>query len=966
MEFEVLGVLRVRAGDQAVPLTALMPRTLLAILLIRANRVVPADLLVDSLWPGGRDQRAGKKLHLAVHRLRRALGDPARIRFDHGGYTLRLRPGELDAQRFETVLAEGLDAQSPGQAMPLLRSALELWRGDPFGDVADVPLVRAEIDRLTERRLVGLEALYAAELAGGQAGGQAGGIVPELSELADRYPLRERLQGLLMIALYHAGRRAEALGVYHRTRSALVEELALEPGPELQRVEHAILTGGPMLETTPTAPPAQLPPDITDFTGRTTQLASLRGHLGHDNPAPRTDRTGTSPVSAISGQAGVGKTALAVHAAHQLREHYPHGQLYVDLRGTQPQTLDTTEVLARFLRALGVNGTAIPDNNTERGALYRSLLADRRLLVLLDNAAGEAQVRPLLPAAAGCAVLVTSRTRLAALPGAQLIDLDMLDPGQALDLLIRAIGPQRVATELGAAEEIVRLCGYLPLAVRVAAVRLAARPHWRLARLATALTDEHHRLDELRLGDLEVRASLALSYESLHRTGRRVFRRIGLLGACDVPAWVSTALLGDTEPGAENLMDTLVDTRLLEVAGIDAAGQQRFRCHDLLRAYAREVVTAHEPEAERLAALERVLSGWLALAEEAGERLANPVFGVTVEAVSGWRPEAAAIRPATADPASWFQAEWAALIDAVTQAHAVGLDHLACALGARLAPFYTVRGYYDDWRQICEVMLAAADRMRDHRWMGMALRGLGELALVHYDLDAALDAFRQARTAFSAAGDQHGQAVAVLGIGAVHVEAGRFDEALPCLVHALACFRELTDRRSEGWSLRRLGTLHLLQGQFAQAAVCLQQALGALDEAADPLGTAGALERLGSVRTLQRRPQEAHDLLERSLWLRREHGDHFGEARTLQSLGDLHCNAEQWDRALRCLGAALRLWRRLRLPREQAAVLDRMGIVHENAGNPAAAQRLRREARLLSALDTASATAPDRALLPAR
>ncbi|HEX2297717.1 MAG TPA: BTAD domain-containing putative transcriptional regulator, partial [Pseudonocardiaceae bacterium] len=560
-------MLRVRAGGRLVPLTAQLPRTLLAILLIRANHVVPADVLVDALWSGRRDQRAGKKLHLAVPRLRRALGDPARIRFGHGGYTLRLHPGELDAQRFESVLAEGLEAQSPDQAMPLLRSALGCWRGDPFGGVADAPLVRAEIDRLTERRLVGLEALYTAELAGGQAGA----IVPELSELAGRYPLRERLQGLLMIALHHAGRRAEALGVYHRTRTALVDELALDPGPELQRLEHAILTGGPVLETTPTAPPAQLPPGIPDFTGRTTQLAALHDHLGRGHP----DRAGTSSVSAISGQAGVGKTALAVHAAHQLREHYPHGQLYVDLRGTQPQPMDTGEVLARFLRALGVSGTAIPENATERGALYRSLLADRRMLVLLDNAAGEAQVRPLLPAAAGCAVLVTSRTRPAALSGALFVDLDLLDPDQALDLLTRAIGPQRVAAELGAAREIVRLCGYLPLAVRVAAARLAARPHWRLARLATALTDENHRLDELRLGDLEVRASLALSYEGLAPAGRRVFRRLGLLGGGDVPAWVSGALLGDAESegtrtGAEDLMDALVDVRLLEVAGIDA------------------------------------------------------------------------------------------------------------------------------------------------------------------------------------------------------------------------------------------------------------------------------------------------------------------------------------------------------------------------------------------------------------
>lgn len=243
MEFEVLGPLRVRAGGQLAPLTAMMPRTLLAMLLTRANTSVPVDVLVDALWAGQRDHRAVKKLQLHVHRLRRALGDPARIRFEHGSYTLRLHPGELDAGRFDTALAKSAGTADPARTVALLRTALGLWRGDPFGGVTDVPLVRAEIDRLTERRLAGLEELYAAELGCRHAGA----IVAELGELATRYPLRERLQGLLMTALGQVGRRAEALAVYHRTRAALVNELALEPGPELQRLEHAILTGDPAL-----------------------------------------------------------------------------------------------------------------------------------------------------------------------------------------------------------------------------------------------------------------------------------------------------------------------------------------------------------------------------------------------------------------------------------------------------------------------------------------------------------------------------------------------------------------------------------------------------------------------------------------------------------------------------------------------------------------------------------------------
>ncbi|HKR51972.1 MAG TPA: BTAD domain-containing putative transcriptional regulator [Pseudonocardiaceae bacterium] len=613
MDFEVLGPLRVRHGGQSARLSAPMPRTLLGVLLTQANTPVRVDVLVDALWAGQRDPRAAKKLQLHVHRLRCILGDPARIRFEHGGYTLQVHPGELDAERFESALAEGSDAGQPARAVALLRSALRLWRGEPFSDVTDLPLLRAEADRLAERRLTGLSQLYAAELACGHATA----IIPELIELATRHPMRERLQGLLMTALYQAGRQAEALEVYHRTRSALIEQLGLEPGNELQRLEHAILTGDPLLEsprlessTTHAITPAQLPADITDFTGRKVQLATIQ-HLA------ATDRY-ESMLVAITGKAGVGKTTLAVHAAHRLRVHYPDGQLFVDLRGAQGHPLAPADVLARFLRSLGVDRTAIPDDIEERAALYRSRLADRRLLILLDNAAGEAQLRPLLPGTPECAVLVTGRIRLAGLNGTRLIDLDILEPDQAVELLARVAGPLRVAAEPGAAREIVRLCGFLPLAVRIAGARLGARPHWRLERLEADLADEDHRLDTLRAGDLDVRASLALSYENLDPTARCAFRRLGLLEVHDFAPWITAALLDIPQAKAEELVDTLVDMQLLEVAGPDAAGALRYRFHDLLRAYARELAAAEEPEADRLAALDRAFGGWLVLAEEAG------------------------------------------------------------------------------------------------------------------------------------------------------------------------------------------------------------------------------------------------------------------------------------------------------------------------------------------------------------
>jgi DNA-binding SARP family transcriptional activator/tetratricopeptide (TPR) repeat protein len=833
MDFDVLGPLRVRQGDQSVPLSAPMLRMVLGILLTRANTPVPVDILVDALWAGQRDPRAAKKLQLHVHRLRGALGDPARIRFEQGGYTLCVHPGELDTERFESALAEGANAGQPARAVKLLRRALRLWRGDPFGDITDLPLLRAEADRLTERRLTGLAQLYDAELACGHASA----IIPELAELAARHPMREGLQGLLMTALYQTGRQAEALEVYHRTRGALVEQLGLEPGSELHRLEHAILTGDPTLEapTTPSITPAQLPADLTDFTARTSQLAAIQ-HLvtAADRSAPL--------LVAITGQAGVGKTVLAVHAAHRLRAHYPDGQLFVDLRGTQAHPLAPTHVLARFLRSLGVERTAIPDDAEERAALYRSRLADRRLLILLDNAACEAQLRPLLPGIPGCAVLVTSRMRLAGLNGARRVNLDIFTPDQAVELLARVAGPQRVAAQPAAAREIVRLCSSLPLAVRVAGARLGAREHWPLSRLEAELTDEQHRLDTLQLGDLDVRASLALSYHRLEGLTRRAFRLLGLLEIRDFDPWVAAALLDVSQARAEELVDTLVDRHLLEITGPDASGRLRYRFPDLLRTYAREVLIAQEPEAGRLAALDRAFGGWLALAEEAGRAMASSAFAATLPRGSCWRPEEPVVRSVVTDPSGWLKAEWAALMGAIEQAYSVGSDQLGWALGVRLARIFLVRGCYDDWRGVCELTLAGARQAITCGRDGLAPRGPGELQRLAHRLDEALAGFEQTLTACGAAGEHPARALSTGRIGALTPDSGHhdpahhpgLDEALPRLEDALSYLHELADR-PDAPAMRRLSTVHRLQRCYEKATRCFQQVLDAFDVFSDPL-----------------------------------------------------------------------------------------------------------------------------------
>src|SRR5215470_16634471 len=417
---------------------------------------------------------------------------------------------------------------------------------------------------------------------------------------------------------------------------------------------------------------SQLPPDIEDFTGREGPMERLRAKMaGH-----RGESTAVVITGAV-GKAGVGKTALAVHAGHQLRPLFPDGQLYVNLRGTEAQALAPAEVLGRFLRALGVQGQCLPEDVDSRAGLYRSLLADRRVLVVLDNAADEAQVRPLLPAGAGNAVLVTSRVRLAGLTPAEVIDLGVLPPEQAVELLGKIVGADRVAAESEAASQLAALCGYLPLALRIVGARLAAKPHWRVKRLADRLGAHHRRLDELVVGDLEVRASFALSYQAVGEVERRAFRLLGLLEVPDFALWMLAALLDVPAPDAEEIAERLADAQLLDTVGEDAAGQIRYRCHDLLRLFARERLATDETPATRRAALERTLQIYFTRAHGAVRqlRLRPPELGdVTAPAIPRDPVDG------LAGSYKWLAAEHTGLAVSLDQVWREGLGRLGQAL----------------------------------------------------------------------------------------------------------------------------------------------------------------------------------------------------------------------------------------------------------------------------------------------
>jgi DNA-binding SARP family transcriptional activator len=684
MEFGILGPVEVRVDGRPVAVTASKPRTLLAALLVHANKVVTATRLIDLLW--GEDPPASAKATLQsyVLQLRRLLPSPAGSQDGGGvlltrspGYLLRVEPERLDLDRFQGLVDAAHQARrdgDPAQAAAHLRQALGLWRGPALCDVNSDTLRWVEAPRLEELRLAALEARIDAEL---QLGLHAS-LVGELHALAATHPLRERFAGQLMLALYRCGRQADALEAFAATRRRLVEDLGLEPAQDLQRLHQAILAGDPALHH-PTATtdrpgrpvqasqpvPRELPSPVAGFTGRARELQRLGRLL---------DLTATAAgrpvvISAIDGMGGIGKSALAIQAAHQLTDRFPDGQLYVNLHGATPGQPPRTPIsaLGQLLQWLGLDPAAIPAEAEEAAVRWRSLAAQRRLLILLDNAHSAAQVRPLLPGSPTCAVLVTSRQVLGSLEGAHLVHLDLLPYQQALALLGRLIGRRRVAAEPAAAEEVVRLCGRLPLAVRIAGARLVDRPTWPVRELAGRLTDATRRLEELTAEGLAVRAAFDVSLQALRygsdgidRAAAAAFGLLSLPDGPDLGVAAAARLLDQPEPTTQALLERLVDAHLLQTPQ-----PGRYQFHDLVRLHARQHATHQQPEQERLDALTRLFgfytaTAWrtLALIRPRDHRLAT-----TDPRWSDGAPPFAGVLAAL----GWLEAERANLLSAITQ-----------------------------------------------------------------------------------------------------------------------------------------------------------------------------------------------------------------------------------------------------------------------------------------------------------
>ena len=961
MDFRLLGPFEVLDDEgEACRFPEGRLRTLCAVLLLNAGTVVSAGSLAAHVWGEDAPQRPRDALQVLVVRLRKCLGKrvAARITTVRPGYMFTVEPGELDVQRFDDLYRGGMAAHARGdwlQAAEVLGQALALWRGEPLCDVPGDLLAVETVNPLLEMRLDARCTRLNARLALGHHAR----LVGELSALVEAWPLREQLRSDLMLALHRCGRRADALAVYQAGRRVLVEELGIEPGEGLRTMHHAILANDPSLVwtgmpaaggggrtgqaarcdasaasagtaaatatgttgtgsvgagpagaepggvaspamTVPAATagvrivPAQLPATTVDFTGRQAAVASLTDLMTGGATA------GTVVISTIAGMGGIGKSALAVHAAHQWRQDFPDGQLYVELRGTTAPR-DPADVLADLLTALGVPGDSVPARLDQRATLYRSILAGRRFLLVLDDARDAAQVRPLLPGSEGCGVLISSRSRLAALPGAVRFDLAGFEEGEARALLSAMVGADRVAAEPDATAAILRHCAGLPLAIRIIGARLAARPSWSVRDLADRLAGAH-RLEELEVEDAAVRASFQVSYDALQasssetdKAAAEAFPLLGLWSGPDLSLDAGAVLLDLPPMQAEKALEALVDAHLLEsrVAG-------RYRLHDLMRDYAEARAAEDLSDKERMAALGRMLNWYLHSADKATRLLSplrrhldlTPSSGPTVELTD------------YAGALAWCEAERANLNAAVEAAHAAGMNRVCWQLAMALSEFFVVRSHWSDWERTSMTALAATQHDGDRAAEAMVLTSLGRINTDMRRVDTAHAYYWKALAYYREADDLAGQGRLLTNIGALLAGQGRQREGAAVLKQALEVM-EATEDPVLDVPLVNLAKALCFLDELTSARTFAEQALALRIKAGNRGGASGALEVLALVEYKLGHPVQALELLERSLAIRSELKDRRGVAEATFAMSticdalDRHEHAEELrDRAV--------------------------------------------------------------------
>lgn len=993
--FGILGTIEVWRNGVPIDVGHAMQRRVLAALLVDGDRAVSADALVDRVWGEAEPMYGRRKLYGYVSRLRHALAadGTAITRERGGGYRLAVEPSVVDAYRFRDLSGRARKAGSDGQAEALWREALALWRGSAFAG-ADTPWFNAQRHLLDGERLAAQMELVDVRLRLAQHDG----MVSELAARAEAYPLDERVIGQQILALYRCGRQAEALQVYERARRRLADELGVDPGAALRRLYERILADDPELAVPRSAaPPATtkpagksgtvvnppmarqlvprlLPADLSLFVGREAEVDEARRLLGEERPGPVT--------LLVTGPAGVGKTAFAVRTGHLLASRFPDGQLHADLRGFGGEPAEPFTILGTFLRALGIPGGTVPAELTGRVHLYRTLLAGRQMLVVLDNAASTQQVSDLLPSGVRCATIITSRTTMAELCGRRL-PLGVLDPATGLDLLREMLGRDRTDADSGSARSIVETCGGLPLAMWVAGARLAARPHWPLAKVARALADEQRRLDELAVGHIAVRASLELTYQQMSAATQHALQMIALLPGPSFAAWALAALLDAGLSEAEAVLDDLVEVHLVQTGSANATGI-RYQLHDLVRLLARERAEQDVPERDRRAALTRLLGASLHLADLAADTLSVDFQGISQLDLASWRLAAAEADQLLADPLAWFNDERQFLIDVAEQA-LDGTEAVAPAAGlaTALTTLFQVGSYFDDWERLQNRALKAALSSGDRHSAAKVHRCLGELTTILDRYPEALDHFEQAlllaegqgptyRASATAglayvhrllgqystarfhfeeaaelaesAGNVNCLVYATNGLGVIDLEQGRFGAAVERFTECLHASRAGGYRPGEAQALRCLGQGHRALGAYPAAADCYRRAVAISEDLGDRLSATHATCWLGDVLVRQGAHREGRQLLARSLCTYREFGNLWGEAATLYALAEAQLAVGRAALARRRAEAAIRLWRQIGSSTWLTVGLDTLAKAHTLAGDHEAATRARDEA----------------------
>nr|MDT0659147.1 BTAD domain-containing putative transcriptional regulator [Micromonospora sp. DSM 115978] len=952
MGLRLLGPLELVNGDRSVNLGGARQRIVLAVLGLNINRVVPMDQLIDAVWSTDPPATARGQIQICISALRRLFDDvglPNAIGTRPPGYFLQLDTEEVDSLRFAALVVDArrqVEAGAQAEAADTLRAALALWRGAALSGVPSEQVQRAATI-LEDQRLAAVEERIHLDLELGSHQK----VIGDLRTLVGEHPLRERLHAFLMLALYRCGRQSEALETARQARKVFTEELGLDPGEEFQRLERAILRRDPSLGTTderlpvaspPDTPkrtpprqhaprvvlPRQLPASNADFVGRSDQLDQIRRLLGRE---PGGDQpTHGMPIVVISGMGGVGKSSLAIRAAHELSDHYPDGQLYADMRSSDRQDR-IAKLFARFLRALGVTGSAIPDGVEERSELYRSMLYGKRLLLVIDDVPPDLDVRPLLPGSSSCAVVITSRVRLTGLPGARQVDLDVFDLSQSVEMLAAMVGPDRIAASPNAAAELANLCGGLPLALRIAGARLTSRPHWRLGGLVHRLRDEAKRLDEFTHHGLELRSNIELAYRELDGAAQRLFRLCSVMRAPDFPSWTAAALLDSTAIEAEDLLESLFDAQLVDIVQYPDASP-RYRLHDLIRVYAAEKLSEVETDEERAAALARVLSGWLALAEAAHRIDYGGDYTILHGAAPRWTMDPAVAAEHIGDPADWWEAERRALIVAVRQSADAGLAELCWDLALIAVSLFESKGYFDDWRECTMAAYVAAERAGNRVGMAAMRYSLGTLHMFQARLVEADTCFGTALEIFAEEGVEHG--VALVLRNAAHINGLRGDTTsmLTKYARSLEIMRRVGDRIGEAHIMRNLASYRTGVGDHDGAIELLDQALAICREVGCLRVEAQVVHRFAEVYLATDQIELARQSLHRVLRIVRDTGDRIGETHALYGLGMLRHREGRPDNAVMILTHALDRARRLGERLIEARCQCSLGEIALNAG----------------------------------